>query len=96
MRPAVALYRKGDWLRAKNSRSRVLPQQNRTNTKSCKLARQRGDLDCGGARFVLVGYGNFHWIVIDLPDGHLSVCFLLGSARLDHWEVTRDISLASG
>lgn len=42
-----------------------------------KLARQRGDLDCGGARFVVVGYGNFHQLVIDLPDGHASVCFEL-------------------
>lgn len=25
-----------------------------------KLARQRGELYCGGARFVVVGYGNFH------------------------------------
>jgi hypothetical protein len=61
------------------------------NPTLLKLARQRGDLDCGGARFVLVGYGNFHQLVIDLPDGHVSVCFELGSAPLDHWEVIRDI-----
>ncbi|WP_349363888.1 MAG: hypothetical protein ABL307_00395 [Roseitalea porphyridii] len=39
------------------------------------LARQRGDIDCGGADFVIVGYGNFLQLVVDLPDGHVSVCF---------------------
>lgn len=40
------------------------------------LARQRGDLDCGGLRHVIVGYGNFHQVVIPLPtdSGHVSVC----------------------
>ena len=48
------------------------------------LARQRGNLDCGGAEFVLVGYGNFYQLVIGLPDGHVSVCFELGSNPVDH------------
>ena len=47
------------------------------------LARQRGNLDCGGAEFVLVRYGNFYQLVIDLPDGHASVCFALDSNPLD-------------
>jgi hypothetical protein len=55
------------------------------------LARQRGNLDCGGAHFVLVGYGNFHQLVIDLPDGHASICFELGSAPLDYVDVIREI-----
>ena len=40
------------------------------------LARQRGDLDCGGLRHVVVGYGNFHQVVMPVPDGpgHVSVC----------------------
>ncbi|CAO4145573.1 Roadblock/LAMTOR2 domain-containing protein [Methylorubrum thiocyanatum] len=40
-----------------------------------KLAKQRGDIDCGGARYVIVGYGNFHQLVIDHPMGHISICF---------------------
>ncbi len=55
------------------------------------LARQRGNLDCGGARFVLVGYGNFHQLVVDLPDGHASVCFELGSNPLEHAHAIRVI-----
>ena len=45
------------------------------NPTLLKLAQQRGDIDCGGAGFVVVGYGNFNQLVIALPDGHVSVCF---------------------
>ncbi len=37
------------------------------------LVRSRGDIDCGGARWVLVRYGNFFEFVRPLADGHLSV-----------------------
>jgi hypothetical protein len=39
------------------------------------LAKARGDIDCGGLRFLIVGYGHFQQLVIALPDGHISVCF---------------------
>src|SRR5271154_1360442 len=55
------------------------------------LARQRGNLDCGGSRFVLVGYGNFHQLIMDLPNGHVSVCFELASNPLEHAEAIRSI-----
>jgi hypothetical protein len=55
------------------------------------LARQRGNVDCGGSRFVLVGYGNFYQLVIDLFDGHVSVCFELSSSPLDYTETIRAI-----
>jgi hypothetical protein len=38
------------------------------------LARQRGDLDCGGLRFLIIGYGNFQQAVVEMPRGHVSVC----------------------
>lgn len=38
------------------------------------LARQRGDLDCGGLRHVIVGYGNFNQVVVPTKAGHVSVC----------------------
>lgn len=37
------------------------------------LAGQRGDIDCGGLRFVLIRYGGFFQLVHPLPDGHVSV-----------------------
>ena len=40
-----------------------------------KAAQQRGNLDCGGARYVVIRYGNFFQLVIALPEGHVSVCF---------------------
>src|SRR6201996_3324519 len=48
------------------------------------LARQRGNLDCGGAQFVLVRYGNFYQLVMDIPGGHVSVCFELSSNPLEY------------
>jgi hypothetical protein len=48
------------------------------------LVRQRGNLDCGGAQFVLVRYGNFYQMVVDLQDGHVSVCFELSSNPLEY------------
>jgi hypothetical protein len=59
------------------------------------LARQRGNLDCGGAQFVLVGYGNFYQLVVDLRDGHVSVCFELSSKPLDYATSIRAICEAS-
>jgi hypothetical protein len=57
------------------------------------LAKQRGNVDCGGARFVIVGYGNFNQLVIDLPDGHASICFQHGENPISY--VDRIISLLS-
>ena len=38
------------------------------------LARQRGNLDCGGLRHLIVAYGNFNQVVVPTPSGHVSVC----------------------
>jgi hypothetical protein len=38
------------------------------------IARQRGNLDCGGLRHVIVGYGNFNQVILETHEGHLSVC----------------------
>ncbi len=37
------------------------------------LARQRGDIDCGGLEFLLVRYGCFFELVWPLTAGHISV-----------------------
>ncbi len=37
------------------------------------LIGQRGNIDCGGARFVLIRYGNFYQCVAPLADGHISI-----------------------
>ena len=38
------------------------------------LVKQRGDIDCGGAKFVLIRYGNFYQLVAPIKNGHVSVC----------------------
>lgn len=47
------------------------------------LVRQRGNIDCGGAEFILVGYGNFLQLVIAVGDGHISVAFERAANPLD-------------
>ena len=34
---------------------------------------QRGDIDCGGVKFVVIRYGNFFQTVFPVADGHVSV-----------------------
>lgn len=38
------------------------------------LTKQRGDIDCGGCKYVLIRYGNFFQFVRPMKQGHLSVC----------------------
>ena len=38
------------------------------------IARQRGNIDCGGLRFLIVGYGNFYQLVKEINGGHISIC----------------------
>jgi len=44
------------------------------NPTLLKLSSQRGNIDCGGLRYVLVRYGNFFQFVLPTPEGHISVC----------------------
>ncbi len=37
------------------------------------LVRQRGNIDCGGAEYVLVRYGNFFEYVQPIDGGHISI-----------------------
>jgi hypothetical protein len=38
------------------------------------MARQRGNLDCGGLRFLIIGYGHFYQLVKEINNGHISIC----------------------
>ena len=38
------------------------------------IARQRGNIDCGGLRFIIVGYGNFYQLVKEIKNGQISIC----------------------
>jgi hypothetical protein len=45
------------------------------NPTLLKCATQRGEVDCGGLRALVVAYGNFLQLVMPIRGGHLSVCF---------------------
>lgn len=49
------------------------------NPALLKLAGQRGNIDCGGLNYLIVGYGNFYQIVRSIPNGHISICVELHS-----------------
>jgi hypothetical protein len=57
------------------------------------LARERGEIDCGGLRFLLVGYGHFHQLVIPTDDGHVSIAFELASDPLLHVDTVLAVTL---
>jgi hypothetical protein len=94
----VALYRNGelvsrqrDGAEGASSSESDRYEELLVNPTLLTLVRQRGNIDCGGAEFVVVRYGNFYQLVVDLPDGHASVCFELGSNPLDHAEEVRSL-----
>ena len=43
------------------------------NPTLLKLVTQRGNIDCGGAMYVIIRYGSFYELVMPLKNGHLSV-----------------------
>src|SRR5215470_10006432 len=43
------------------------------NPTLLKLVTQRGNIDCGGAEFVIIRYGSFYEFVMPFLDGHVSV-----------------------
>ena len=45
------------------------------NPTLLKLTSQRGDIDCGGLRYVVVRYGYFYQLVVPIDRGHVSVAF---------------------
>ncbi len=61
------------------------------NPTLLKLVTQRGDIDCGGAQFVVVRYGHFYQLVIALADGHVSIAFELTANPLEYVDSIRAI-----
>lgn len=43
------------------------------NPTLLKLAGQRGGLDCGGVRYIAIGYGGFVQLILPMKDGHISL-----------------------
>ncbi len=43
------------------------------------LVTQRGNIDCGGLNYLIIGYGNFYQLVKSINNGHISICLSLNS-----------------
>src|SRR5262249_61028887 len=48
------------------------------------LATQRGNIDCGGLRYLVVGYGHFHMLFVPSGGGHAGRGFALTATPTDH------------
>ena len=55
------------------------------------LATQRGNIDCGGLRYLIIGYGHFHQVVVPSPTGHVSIAIELDSNPVDHLQAIFDV-----
>lgn len=60
------------------------------------LVRQRGDIDCGGARWVLIRYGNFFQLIFPVEGGHVSVAFEPGEDPVVREPAVRRVLVAHG
>ncbi|UCJ09761.1 hypothetical protein KTO58_11345 [Chitinophaga pendula] len=43
------------------------------------LARQRGNIDCGGLRHIVIAYGPFYQLIKEIRGGHISICLAIQS-----------------
>jgi hypothetical protein len=55
------------------------------------LTTQRGNIDCGGLRYLIIGYGHFHQLVVPSATGHVSIAFELDSNPVDHLQAVRRV-----
>jgi hypothetical protein len=62
-------------LRNASSSDSDLYEELLVNPALLTLATQRGNIDCGGLRYLIVGYGHFRQLVIPGPAGHVSIAF---------------------
>ncbi len=53
------------------------------NPTLLKLTTQRGSIDCGGMKYLLIRYGNFFQLVVPRADGHVSVAIEAGADVAD-------------
>jgi hypothetical protein len=47
------------------------------------LARQRGEIDCGGLDYLVIAYGSFFQLVLPVDGGHVSVAIERSHSPLD-------------
>ena len=60
------------------------------------LATRRGNIDCGGLRYLIVGYGHFEMLVIPTSAGHVGVGFELGANPADYLQTILSVMANHG
>jgi hypothetical protein len=60
------------------------------NPTMLTLLGQRGNIDCGGLRYVVIRYGNFYQCVFPVAGGHVSVAVEINADLGRHLEIIED------
>ncbi len=60
------------------------------------LTRQRGEIDCGGAQFIVIRYGNFWQTVWPAKGGHVSIGLELSADPLGLAGAIQQVMVAQG
>jgi hypothetical protein len=60
------------------------------------LATRRGNIDCGGLRYLIIGYGHFHQLVVPSAGGHVSIAFELGADPADYLQAILSVLARHG
>ena len=66
------------------------------NPAMLTLATQRGNIDCGGLRYLIIGYGHFHALVIPSATGHVTIAFELDGNPAEHLQSVSDVVARHG
>jgi hypothetical protein len=66
------------------------------NPTLLKLVTQRGNIDCGGAEYVLIRYGNFFEFVKPIAQGHISIGIQLSEDPLKLIPLIENVIIDSG
>ena len=61
------------------------------NPTLLKLVTQRGNIDCGGAEYVIIRYGSFYEFMMPIKDGHISVGMELNANLMQNVEAIRQL-----
>jgi hypothetical protein len=60
------------------------------------LTAQRGNIDCGGLRYLIIGYGHFQQLVIPWAGGHVSIAFELGANPAEYLQAVLGLMARHG
>jgi len=85
----IAIYQKGaltSWQRENisdtSSSDSDKYEELLVNPTILTIAKQRGNIDCGGLDFIVIKYGHFFQLIQTIEQGHISICIDSGADPL--------------